>query len=187
MNRKRLSLRRATTVCQKPPGELVHPICGFFLYIRTIRKTNDYPLHHVYGADEVGIWIDAAAKTTVAHTGDREIGIRSTGHDRLCITVLLAARADGYKIPPFVLIPRKRQIKELDKYRGSLNICYSGQQSWMDEPKTEEFLRTAVGRHMFGARKLLVWDSFRPHFSERTKAICAQLNIDLAIIPGIIC
>ena len=49
INHKGLSLRRATTVCQKPPGELVHPICGFFRYIPTIRKKKDYPLHNVTG------------------------------------------------------------------------------------------------------------------------------------------
>ena len=54
----------------------------------------------------------------------------------------------------------------------------------MDEEKVEYFLKTVIGRHVFGSRKLLVWDSFRPHFSEHTKVVSAQLRIDLSIIPG---
>ena len=184
MARKGLSLRRATTVCQKPPAELVQRITDFLVYMRQVRTRGNYPLNLIYAADEVGVWLNAVSKTTVDVMGAREVGVRSTGNDRLRIAVLLAARADGFKLPPFVLIPRKRAIKELEKYRGSLHICYSGTSSWMDEEKVEQFLKTVIGRHVFGARKLLVWDSFRPHFSEHTKIVSAQLRIDLSIIPG---
>lgn len=112
--------------------------------------------------------------------------MRSTGSDRLRITVLLAARGNGAKLPPFVLIPRKRPIKELDKYKGQLTICYSGQKSWMDEEKTQEFIRSSIGRDIFGSRKLLVWDSFRAHFTPTIKALCANFNIDMVVIPGMI-
>lgn len=56
----------------------------------------------------------------------------------------------------------------------------------MDEEKTEEFIRTSIGRDIFGSRKLLVWDSYRAHFTPNIKALCANFNIDMVIISGII-
>ena len=141
-------------------------------------------MSHIYAADEVGIWLDGLAHQTVEVTGAKEVGVRSTGADRLRITVLLAARGNGAKVTPFVLIPRKRPIKELEKYRGQLTICYSGPQSWMNEERTSEFLKSCIGRDIFGARKLLVWDAFPPHFTQATRDICANYNIDMVVIPG---
>ena len=160
MARNGLSLRRATTVCQKPPTELVQRITDFLVYMRQVRTRGNYPLNLIYAADKVGVWLDAVSKTTVDVTGSREVEVRSTGNDKLRITVLLAARADGFKLPPFVLIPRKISIKQLEEYKGSLILCYSGTSSVMDEEKVEQFFKTVIGRHVFGARKLLVWDSF---------------------------
>ena len=119
-------------------------------------------------------------------TGAKEVGVRSTGCDRLRITVLLAARGNGTKLPPFFLIPRKRPIKELEKFKGHLTICYSDQKSWMDEEKTSQFLRSSVGRDIFGTRKLLAWDAFRPHFTAGTRALCESFNIDMVVIPGML-
>lgn len=150
-----------------------------------MRARGNYSSSHIYAADEVGIWLDGLARTTVELTGVKEVGVRSTCADRLPITVLLAVRGNGVKLPPFVLIPRKRPIEELEKFRGQLTICYSGTHSWMDEEKTGEFLRTSVGRDIFGSRKLLVWDAFRPHYTQSTRDLCSSFNIDMIVIPGI--
>lgn len=78
----------------------------------------NYPPSHIYAGDEVGIWLDGLAHVTVEFTGAKEVGVRSTGAERLRITVMLAARGNGTKLLPCVLIPRKSPIKELDKYNG---------------------------------------------------------------------
>lgn len=54
----------------------------------------------------------------------------------------------------------------------------------MNDEKTDEWLKSSVGRDIFGRRKLLVWDAFRSHFSDSTKELCRNYNIDLAIIPN---
>lgn len=115
----------------------------------------NYDPNHIYAGDEVGIWLDGLAHSIVETTGSKEVGVRSTGAERPRITVQLAARGNGAKLPPFVLIPRKRHIKELKKYQCTLKICYSGPQSWMDEEKTGMFLRTCIGSDIFGTSKFI--------------------------------
>ena len=204
MNRWRLSLRRATTACQKVPADLIDKLVRFVKFVRGLRRQANYNLAYIYGADELGIWIDSLPETTVETTGARDVPIRTTGHERLRVTVLLAARADGFKLKPAVLIPRKKPIKALDRFKNRLRIIYSGMynifdafllmilfyfvnlgaNSWMDEPKLHEYVTKEIGRSIFGHHNLLVWDAFVPHYSERTRVLLRQLAIDLAVIPG---
>lgn len=185
MKRKRLSLRRATTACQKASSDILDRIVRFILFVRALFLVNFYPLSKVYVADELGLWVDAPPETTIEEIGAREVAVRTTGHERMRITVLLAARADGRKLKPAVLIPRKRPIRALQRFRNQIHIIYSGQTSLMDETKLHEYLRQEIGRDIFGARKLLIWDAFLPHFSDRTRAVLRGMSIDLAVIPGI--
>ena len=126
MNRYRLSLRRATTACQKVPADLVEKLVRFVQFVRGFRLRTNYLLANIYGADELGIWIDSPPGTTVETIGARDVPIRTTGHERLRITVLLAAPADGFKLKPAVLIPRKKPIESLDRFKNRLRIIYAG-------------------------------------------------------------
>lgn len=156
MKRKQLSLRRSTTACQKDAADLLDRIIRFIIFVRGLQKINKYAQTKIYGADELGLWVDSPPDTTVDAVCPREIGVRTTGHERMRITVLLAVRADGRKLKPAVLIPRKRPIRALKRFRTKLRIVYSGETSWMHEGKIMEYLRAEVGRDIFGARKLLV-------------------------------
>ena len=64
-----LSLRRVTTACQKAPAELVERLSDFFLFVRRLLSTNNYPDSAIYGADECGVWLDGQTHTTVEVKG----------------------------------------------------------------------------------------------------------------------
>jgi hypothetical protein len=53
---------------------------------------------------------------------------------------------------------------------------------WMNQEITLDFLQSSVSS--FNTQKLLVWDAYRCHISEASKARARQLNINMAIIPG---
>lgn len=78
--------------------------------------------------------------TTVDSVSSREIGVRTTGHERMRITVLLAALTDNRKLKPAVLIPRKWLIRALERFRKKYRIVYSGMTSWMDKGKIIKYL-----------------------------------------------
>ena len=56
---------------------------------------------------------------------------------------------------------------------------------WMNENLTLQYLHTILGRMTFN-RRLLVWDSYRCHISQVVKMEAKKMNVDMAIIPGII-
>ena len=53
----------------------------------------------------------------------------------------------------------------------------------MDNSITEDFLRRVLGLLAFGKR-LIVWDSFKYHLSEETKAVLVELIVHNAVVSG---
>ena len=65
---------------------------------------NKYPLSHIGNMDETPLWFDMPGDTTVTHTGEQSVPIRTTGHDKGRYTVVLAAMADGRKLKPYMYV-----------------------------------------------------------------------------------
>jgi len=183
MNRHEFSLRRKTTVCQKDPVQFIPKIVDFILYVRKIRRDNDYTLSEIYACDETPIWLDFVSETTIDSVGAKEVCVKSTGNEKCKLSVMLCAKANGTKLKPHVIINRVRPIESLKKFEHKLVISYA-KKSWFDNELTSELLNRVIGRGFFNKKRLLVWDSFRCHLSESTKSVCKQLKLDMAVIPG---
>ncbi|KAL7077181.1 hypothetical protein ACQ4LE_003841 [Meloidogyne hapla] len=66
--------------------------------------------------------------------------VLSTGHEKTHITVMLTARTDGFKLRPFILLPRKRPIPEIEKrFKNKLILVWCGR-NWMDDELTSKYL-----------------------------------------------
>ena len=94
----------------------------------------------------------------------------------------LAAMADGTKLVPFIIFKGKRRNKEADKVTG-VAIEYSDN-GWMNEDLTERWVKVAWRRRHDSTRRLLCWDSYRCHTTERVKKSLAERNTDVAVVPG---
>ena len=81
--------------------------------VRRLQRINSYPSKCIIAMDEVALWLDMPADTTLDIKRTRSIPIKTTGHEKHRFTVCLAACADGCKIWPFILFKRKRPVKAL--------------------------------------------------------------------------
>ena len=113
--------------------------------------------------------------------GHKSIPIKTTGHDKCRITVCLAAKANGIKLPPFIVFKGKRRVHDLEAIEGV--ICVMSENGWMNEKLIHEWLRTTWGELAFG-RRLIVWDSNKCRIQDSTKQLALRLNTDMAVIPG---
>lgn len=98
---------------------------------------------------------------------------------------MLTGRDDGHKLLPFVILPRKRSIADIEKkFKGKLHLIWAGK-IWMDNKLTEKYLKCIFGNgpSVFGKR-LLIWDAFRCHLSDETKKVLKRIDVENAIIPG---
>lgn len=107
----------------------------------------------------------------------------NTGHDKLHITVMLTARANGKKLRPMVLLNRKRPDKKVSDRFRALHLTWAGT-CWMNDTLVAEYLENVIGFSLFGAKRLLVWDAFKAHRSEKTMALLKNLHLDTAIVPA---
>jgi hypothetical protein len=198
MARHSLSSRRATTTAQKTPEEFKEKIVDYILFVEQKRRTLDYK--HIFAADETAVYIDFSNSLTVEERGTKDVSkfgcsslnsklqvpVKTTGHDKLHITVMLTARSDGYKCRSFVLIPRVKPIKDIIiKFKNKLQLCWAGTgQTFFNDDLTSEYLKSIIGQSFFGDKRLLAWDSYRCHISSNTKKVLKQLQVDTVVIPG---
>ena len=96
----------------------------------------------IIACDETAIWYDAISNSTVEENGAKEVSVRSTGHTKNRLTVLLSAKGDGTKLKPYILFPQKRPIPELIKNYGSKAetvLVFQGT-NWMNQALTDATL-----------------------------------------------
>ena len=72
----------------------------------------------VANADETAIYLDMPPNYTLEKKGVKEVLLKTTGCEKLRLTVTLAATADGKKLPSLLILKRKTtQIRGVSKGR----------------------------------------------------------------------
>lgn len=66
--------------------------------------------------DETPAWADMVSTTKWRIQVQKTITVKTTGHDKNCISVYLAAKVDGTKLPSFIVSKgAKQEAVALDK------------------------------------------------------------------------
>ena len=95
------------------PKDGLAKMANFVKFCEKKRNKFDFTLGNIANMDETPIWADMPSKTTVGQRGLKTVPIKSTGHEKQCMTICFAIKADGSKIKPFVVIPRKKVKSEI--------------------------------------------------------------------------
>ena len=138
LDRNGLVLRRSTTECHRPPADYIEKILQLLIYVRSLRERFKYPENCIIPCDELGIWYDALSNSTLAAKGSKEVAVRSTGHSKNQITVMLFAKGDETKLKPYILLPRKRAMPDIAKNGGRVVMKFE-ETSWMNQELTEDY------------------------------------------------
>jgi len=116
-----LALRPRTTICQKLPKDFEQRLLNYQRYVTNLRKTGNFLMGQMVNADEMAIYLDMPPNYTLEKKGVKEVLLKTTGCEKLRLTVMLAATADGRKLPPLLILKRKT----LPKIRGVSERRYS--------------------------------------------------------------
>ena len=124
--------------------------------------------------DETACWMEMPSDTTIHPTGARSVPIKTAGHEKDHFMVILTARADGVKLKPYVIFKGKGMplIKSLQKIEGI--VVRFSVNGWINDALTADYLCTIIGLLSF-SRRLLVWDTYRCHTSQATRAEVTRL------------
>ena len=134
--------------------------------------------------DETAVWADMVSDTTVNAKGAKTITMKSTGYEKVRVTVSLTAAADGRKLKPMIVLKgaNRESILLNQEFKGRCFIASSAN-GWMNEDLTLNFVKNVVGSFAFGKR-LLVWDSFEGHMVECVKEALNSVKVHTTIMPG---
>ena len=117
-------------------------------------------------------------------TGTKDVPLKTSGHEKVRITVCLTARGDGRKLKPFIVFAAaKRESKALrEEFKSQCSISSSGN-GWMNEELTLRWVKEILGRFSFNKR-LLAWDTYECHMTDNVKQRLKDYKIDSVLIPG---
>ena len=88
--------------------------------------------------DETAVWFDMVGSTTVDARGARSVPLKTIGHEKSHLTVVLAAKADGTKMKPYVVF--KGGIEEVKAMQNISGVVVApSKNGWMNEELTADF------------------------------------------------
>ena len=105
--------------------------------------------------DETAMWNDMVSETNVKATSAKDVPMKSTGHEKVHVSVCLAAKLDETKLKPFIVFDdAKREWKSLlDDYKRHCSVA-SSWNAWMNEELTLRWCDEVIGQFTFQKRLL---------------------------------
>lgn len=109
-----LKRRHADLVRRKPEGtasirhKLMNPayVGKYFVALKQVLDDNKFSSQHIWNMDETGMSLEHKSKTILARRGSRYLHARTSGNREL-ITVIVAVNANGFAVPPHMIVKGK--------------------------------------------------------------------------------
>ena len=80
----------------------------------------------IIAMDETAVWFDMLSSTTVDKRGAKSVALKTTGHEKSHLTVILAAKADGTKLKPYIVFKGAvREVARMQQQKVSTVIATS--------------------------------------------------------------
>jgi hypothetical protein len=104
------------TICQKLPKYFEQKLLNYQRYINNLRKPENFLMGQMANANETAIYLDIPKNYIFKKKGVMQVLLKTTGCEKLCLIVMLAATADGRKLPPLLILKRKTtQIRHFQR------------------------------------------------------------------------
>ena len=163
---------------------MIDKLVAYMLQIRRLSRQFNYDPSSIIAMDETAVWADMVSPNTVDITGTKYIPLKTTGNEKVRVSVCLTAKADGTKLKPFIVFGgAKRESKALnDEFKARCCVASSAN-AWMNEELTIQFVNSVTGKFAF-RRRLLAWNSFECHTTNEVRKTLKMAKVDSVIVPG---
>ena len=182
--RNNLSMRRRTTIAQRDPSYLTTKLVKYVMHVRELSMKTNFSPDCIIAMGETAVWSDMVGNVTVDTTGTKDVPAKSTGNEKVKVSVWLTAKADGTKLKPFNVFPgAKREAAALNEGFKNQCVLASSSNGWMNEDLALKFLRQVAGMFSY-EKRLFAWDNFEAHMTEDVRKLLTQMKTDDTLIPG---
>ena len=125
-----------------------------------------YPSSSIIAIDKTSVSNGMVSNTTIHKQEAKSVCLKATGHVKFMVSVCLAAKADGTKLKPFVVLrTAKKESKSLDEEFESCCVVKSSGNAYMNEELITIWVKQVLGAFSF-KRQLLAWDSYECHMTD---------------------
>ena len=77
------ALRQKTTTV----SYLINQLVSFVMHVRRLQRQYNFAPHKIVAMDETAVWNNMFSETTVDATGAKDVPMKSTGHEKVCVSV----------------------------------------------------------------------------------------------------
>ena len=139
---------------------------------------------NIVAMDEIAVWNNMVSETTVKATSAKDVQMKSTGYEKVCVSVCLAVKLDRTKLKPFIVFgAAKRESKSLDAEYNQQSSVASSSNIWINEELTLRWCDEVLGQ--FTSQKcLLAWDSSEAHITNEVKRKLTLNKTESLIVSG---
>ena len=139
---------------------------------------------NIVAMDEIAVWNNMVSETTVEATSAKDVQMKSTGYEKVCVSVCLAVKLDRTKLKPFIVFgAAKRESKSLDAEYNQQSSVASSSNIWINEELTLRWCDEVLGQ--FTSQKcLLAWDSSEAHITNEVKRKLTLNKTESLIVSG---
>ena len=78
---------------QKDPDQVVEKLVSYIDYVGKVIASKNIMERDIIAMDETAVWFDMLSSTTVDKRGAKSVALKTTGHEKSHLTVMLAANA----------------------------------------------------------------------------------------------
>ena len=103
MNWNNLSIQRQTTIAQKDPSHITTKLVKHVFHVRRLSMKTNFSSACIIAVDETAIWSDMVGNVAVDTTGTKDVPLKSTGNEKVKVSVCLTAKAGGTKLKLFIV------------------------------------------------------------------------------------
>ena len=153
-------------------------LLSHILQVQGLSQQYEYQPSCIIAMDETPVWDDMVLNTTVGRVRASSINLKTTGHEKVMVTVCLSARANGTKLKPFIVFrAAKRETKKLNENFRHKCVVTTSSNAWMNDELTLNWVKSGLQAFSFN-RRLQAWDSYECHTMQSVKEALHRINVD---------
>ncbi len=167
----------------EPQSAVVPQLASFFRSVQSTMKRFALQKNQVGAMDEILIWLNRPADTKADSSRTTPaVSMMFSDKEEVCVTVLLCAKADGSKLPPFVVFQGEGTEEEELKEESGV-VCEMSATGYLTQELTLHWLQK-VWSQSGPQNHLLIWDDFLYHCLDPVRQELEKQSTRTSVAPA---
>ena len=155
------------------------------MLVQRLTMKRKYSSNCITAVDKTAVWLNKVGNITVNTTGAKDIPLKSTGNEKLWVSVCWTAQVNGTQMKPFVIFQgAKQEAAALNKHFQHCWVATSSSNSWVNEEFTLPYLKELLVPFPFkrafwlGTLLKLIWPNQSKSYWRKRELMMLLFQVD---------